>query len=61
MRISNHRDQQLYKAIALYRLKGDLARADILLQNLIREYKSDIEVRVENIKFLKHVLREKQI
>ena len=53
MKISEHRDQQLYKAMALYRLKDEPQKADNLFSNLVREYPDDVEIGLENVKFLK--------
>ena len=58
MRISEHRDQQLYKAITLYRLKDEPQKADNLFLNLLREYPDDVEIALENLKFVRTMMKQ---
>lgn len=55
-RISSQRDQKLYEALCYYRILGQFEPANDLFVRLCEGFPTDVELRIENIKFLRHAL-----
>jgi hypothetical protein len=48
----------MYKAIALYRLLKDFKQAESLFTQLVSQFPDDLEIHLENIKFLRACINE---
>lgn len=58
--IQTLREQDLYRAIVLYRVFKDFKQADEIFKSEVQSHPYDIEIRLENIKFLRQAIKQKQ-